>query len=117
MAAVALDDVARSAAAVLVDPSGHAGQTYDLTGPQALTLDEIAETITRARGVETRYREETVHEAYESRRRYGAPDWQLDAWVSTYTAIRLAGSGGLLNRAHVHARRGTTGCTQGGHRR
>lgn len=26
-------------------------------------------------------------EAYASRAGYGAPDWQLDAWVSTYTAI------------------------------
>ncbi len=26
-------------------------------------------------------------EAYESRAGYNAPDWQLDAWVSTYTAI------------------------------
>jgi hypothetical protein len=28
-----------------------------------------------------------VDEAYASRAKYGAPDWQLDAWVSTYTAI------------------------------
>lgn len=87
VAAVALDDVAGAAAAVLLDPRAQVGRTYDLTGPQALTLDEVAQTITRARGVETRYHEESLDEAYESRRRYGAPDWQLDAWVSTYTAI------------------------------
>jgi hypothetical protein len=29
-----------------------------------------------------------VPEAYASRARYNAPDWQVDAWVSTYTAIR-----------------------------
>jgi hypothetical protein len=28
-----------------------------------------------------------VEEAYASRASYGAPDWQVDAWVSTYTAI------------------------------
>jgi hypothetical protein len=33
------------------------------------------------------YHDETIPEAYESRRHYGAPDWQVDAWVSTYTAI------------------------------
>ena len=34
------------------------------------------------------FHDETVEEAYESRRRWEAPDWQYDAWVSTYTAIR-----------------------------
>jgi len=33
------------------------------------------------------YQPETVEEAYASRASYGAPPWQLDAWVSTYTAI------------------------------
>jgi NAD(P)H dehydrogenase (quinone) len=34
-----------------------------------------------------RYHPETVDEAYASRAVYGAPPWQVDAWVSTYTAI------------------------------
>ena len=34
-----------------------------------------------------RYEPETVEQAYASRASYGAPQWQLDAWVSTYTAI------------------------------
>lgn len=38
-------------------------------------------------GRPTRYHAETVEEAYASRARYGAPGWQVDAWVSTYTAI------------------------------
>ena len=33
------------------------------------------------------YHAETLEEAYASRASYGAPDWQVDAWVSTYTAI------------------------------
>jgi hypothetical protein len=33
------------------------------------------------------FHDETIEEAYESRRRWNAPDWLLDAWVSTYTAI------------------------------
>ena len=38
-------------------------------------------------GREVSYHDETVEEAYESRRQWEAPDWQYDAWVSTYTAI------------------------------
>lgn len=33
------------------------------------------------------FHDETLEEAYESRASYPAPDWQVDAWVSTYTAI------------------------------
>ncbi len=87
VAGVARADVARSAVVVLKDPTAHAGKTYDLTGPEALSLEEAASIITRATGREVRYHPETVEEAYASRASYGAPQWQLDAWVSTYTAI------------------------------
>ncbi|WP_316668631.1 NAD(P)H-binding protein [uncultured Propionibacterium sp.] len=85
--AVAQADVAASAAAVLAGPARHAGATYNLTGPRAIGLAQVAETVTRLTGVPTTYRDETVEEAYASRARHGVPDWQLDAWVSTYTAI------------------------------
>jgi NAD(P)H dehydrogenase (quinone) len=87
VAAVAQDDVADAAVAVLRDPAAHAGATYDLTGPAALTLTEVAGTITAVTGRPVRYHPETVPEAYASRAGYGAPAWQVDAWVSTYTAI------------------------------
>ncbi len=86
-AIVARADVARLAAAVLLDPDAHAGRTYDVTGPEALTFAEIAATIARVRGREVTYIDETLDEAYASRAPYGAPAWQVDAWVSTYTAI------------------------------
>jgi uncharacterized protein YbjT (DUF2867 family) len=87
VAAVARDDVAAVAAAVLADPGAHAGAAYELTGPEALSLAEAAALITEVTGTPTRYVEETVPEAYASRAAYGAPDWEVDAWVSTYTAI------------------------------
>lgn len=87
VAAVAQDDIADAAAAVLLDPAGHAGCTYTLTGPQALSLGEVAGILTAELGRHIDYRVETLDEAYASRSSYGAPRWQLDAWVSTYTAI------------------------------
>ena len=86
-AVVAIDDVADVATAVLREPAGHQGATYELTGPEALTLDEVAETITRVTGRQVRYEPETLEQAYASRADYGAPPWQVEAWVSTYTAI------------------------------
>jgi len=85
---VARADVARVATAVLQDPEAHAGRTYDLTGPEALTLYEVATLLTTGLRRSVSYVDETVPEAYASRAHYGAPDWQVDAWVSTYTAIR-----------------------------
>jgi uncharacterized protein YbjT (DUF2867 family) len=86
-AAVAQDDIADVAVAVLLEPSSHSGATYDLTGPEAFTLAEAAAVIEAVTGRPTRYEPETLEEAYASRASYGAPDWQVEAWVSTYTAI------------------------------
>ena len=33
------------------------------------------------------YYNETVEEAYKSRRKWEAEQWEYDSWVSTYTAI------------------------------
>lgn len=89
VAAVARADVAEVAAEVLREPDAHAGTTYELTGPEALTMAEIATRAGRILGRELRFSDETVEEAYASRRAaYDAEQWQLDAWVSTYTAIR-----------------------------
>lgn len=87
VAVVAQDDIAAAAAAVLLNPGAHIGATYTLTGPQSLTMDEVAATLTAERGTPVRYQLETIEQAYASRAPSGAPQWQLDAWVSTYTAI------------------------------
>ncbi|GAA1823332.1 NmrA family NAD(P)-binding protein [Microlunatus capsulatus] len=87
VAAVARADVARAATAVLRDPAAHRGATYELTGPEALSFADVAAQVSAARGRPVRYHAETLEEAYASRAHYGVPDWQVDAWVSTYTAI------------------------------
>jgi uncharacterized protein YbjT (DUF2867 family) len=88
VAAVARADVADVAAAVLRDPASHAGRAYTLTGPEALTMTEVAARAGAALGRRLRFVDETVEAAYAWRAaQYGAEPWQLDAWVSTYTAI------------------------------
>lgn len=94
MAAVAREDIARSAVAVLRDPAVHAGFTYNLTGPEDISLARAAEVLTNATGRTIRYHNETPEEAYSSRASYGAPAWQVEAWVSTYTAIAAGGLAG-----------------------
>jgi len=100
MAAVAREDIARSAVAVLRDPAVHAGATYDLTGPEDISLAHAAEVLTRATGRTVTYHHETVDEAFASRASYGAPDWQVEAWVSTYTAIAAGELAGATSDVH-----------------
>jgi NAD(P)H dehydrogenase (quinone) len=86
-AAVARDDVADVAVTVLLDPSPHDDRTYNLTGPQAISLSELAEAVAAASGRPVRYQAETMEEAYASRAHYGAPRFEVDGWVSGYVAI------------------------------
>ncbi|MBY6435730.1 SDR family oxidoreductase [Rhodococcus kroppenstedtii] len=101
---VARADVARVAAAVLTDPASHVGASYDLTGPEALTTAEVAAVIAEVRGRKVTFHDETLEEAYASRAQWNAPDWQNDAWVSTYTAI----ASGELSRVSDDVERVTT---------
>lgn len=95
VSAVAQCDIAEAVAVILADPYAHRGATYDLTGPEALDLAEVAAIISRATGRSVRFHDETLEEAYASRADYGAPDWQVDAWVSTYQAIAAGEMSGL----------------------
>jgi NAD(P)H dehydrogenase (quinone) len=89
VAAVARADVVDVAVAVLRRPEVHRDVVHQLTGPEALTMAEIAERGGAFLDRSLRYHDETVDEAYESRAVFGAEQWQLDAWVSTYLAIAL----------------------------
>jgi NAD(P)H dehydrogenase (quinone) len=83
---VAQDDVAAVAAAVL-SSGAYDGRTLDLTGPELLTMVDVAGLLAELSGRPVRYVEETVEEAYASRASYGAAQFEVDGWVSTYTAI------------------------------
>jgi NAD(P)H dehydrogenase (quinone) len=86
LAAVARSDAADVAVEVLLG-AGYDARLLQLTGPAAITLHEAAESMTRAWGRPIRYQPETIDEAYASRRGIGAPDWEVDGWVSSYAAI------------------------------
>jgi NAD(P)H dehydrogenase (quinone) len=86
-AAVLRDDIADAVAAILASPADHDGEAYDLTGPEAFTLGEAAEEMSRAWGRKIEFVDETLDEARASRAVYGAPDWEVEAWISSYVAI------------------------------
>lgn len=84
-------DIGEVAAAILAgDASAHAGKAYDLTGPAALGVDEVAAAIGRAIGKEVTYvdvPEEAVRQGMLS---YGMPEWMVNAMMELH-AMNKAG--------------------------
>jgi uncharacterized protein YbjT (DUF2867 family) len=83
---VARDDVADVALAVLTEP-GHEDAAYTLTGGTAMTLADAATVMTEVTGRQVVYKDETIEEAYASRAHFGAPDWEVEGWVTSYVAV------------------------------
>lgn len=83
---VARDDIAAVAAEVLIG-GGHEGKAYDLTGPESISMSQVVAELTRASGRLITYDAETLDQAYASRCVYGAPDWKVAGWVTSYAAI------------------------------
>ncbi|GIG65651.1 SDR family oxidoreductase [Phytomonospora endophytica] len=83
---VARRDVADTAASVLMT-EGHDGRVHDLTGPKALTMVETAEILSTVTGKGVHYVPESLDEARASRGGYGAADWEVEGWITSYAAI------------------------------
>jgi uncharacterized protein YbjT (DUF2867 family) len=85
---VSRDDLADVAAAVLLrTDDGLDGQALDVTGPEALTLAQAAAVLTEITGRPTEFRDQTIEEAWATRRPSGHPDWEIEGWVTSYVAI------------------------------
>lgn len=90
---VAADDVARCAAAVLTS-AGHEGRNYEITGPEAVTFEEVAAAFSRVLGRAIAYvdvpEEEFARVLVEE---VGMPPDQLEiAVLCHYRAFRRGGA-------------------------
>ena len=95
VSAVARKDTSRVAAEILLNPKEWENQTLHLTGPEDLSMEEIVALLSKETGDAIAYVDETVEEAYESRKKWPAQTWEYDAWVSTYTAIKAGEQAGV----------------------
>ena len=75
-------DIAEAAAVVLTDPGAHVGQTYDLTGAEALSTGEQVARIARATGRAIRYDDISEDEAEKALRAWGLPDIMVRHFMS-----------------------------------
>ena len=75
-------DIAESAAAVLTG-TGHAGRTYTVTGPRAVTHEQIAHELSAAAGRDIAFVDVTP-EQFAAALAGMVPPWQLDGLVEDY---------------------------------
>ncbi len=87
-APVAQDDIADAAVAVLLDPTAPPRRHLlaDRSAGPSPCMTSLRSSPPSLPGPIS-YHPETVEEAYASRISYGAADWEVDGWVSTYLAI------------------------------
>jgi uncharacterized protein YbjT (DUF2867 family) len=83
-------DVARIAAHALTTP-GHDGQIYPITGPEALTYADAADTLSRVLGHHVRYVGLSDEEARARMLDRGAPPFLIDALLEIAAAYRDGG--------------------------
>lgn len=74
IASLDIGDIAEVAIAVLTT-SGHEGKTYPLTGPEALSMAEVAEKLSAATGKAIRYVDVPPEEAKQARLAAGLPPY------------------------------------------
>jgi uncharacterized protein YbjT (DUF2867 family) len=100
---VTRDDIADVAVAIL-GSTRHEGRTYDVTGPEALTMAETAERLSAAVGRKITYQAQTPQEArttrstsrlekYEAERKsrtgHGLDDYEVDVFVTHFLQIAM----------------------------
>jgi uncharacterized protein YbjT (DUF2867 family) len=83
---VAREDVAQVVAAVLAG-DGHDGKTYDVTGPDAMSLAEAVARLAALTGNGPRLEPETLEAGRAWRAATGAPEWEVDVWLGSYLAM------------------------------
>ncbi len=89
-------DIARVAARVLTEP-GHEGKAYDLSGPEAHTLEEFADILTQALGRTIRYRRISDEEYRQLWAEGGFPDEWLDAIVDISRCARTGATSAVTS--------------------
>lgn len=76
-------DIAKAAAAALTE-DGHAGKIYNLTGPEALTHQAMAEKLSAALNRPVRFVDVSPEAMRDALAKVGFPAWQLEGLIEDY---------------------------------
>jgi len=86
-------DVGAVAAVVLTNP-GHDGKAYDVTGPEALSYDDVASKLSARLGRRIEYVDVPDAAARSALTDAGLGDWLVDSLVSLFAQYRHSGTDG-----------------------
>ena len=105
----------RNVAAVAVKAlteDGHAGKTYTLTGPEALTNREIAQILSDTLGREIRYIDLPPAQLKQALLASGIPEWSVDALLDLQRLYREGAAATVTGDVEQILRRKPIGYTQ-----
>ena len=88
-------DIAVVTAKALAAPTEHAGKTYELNGPEAVTYTELAQRITRVANRPVKYVDVPEEAQRKSMLDLGMPEWQVNALLDLQRYYKN-GQGGEL---------------------
>ena len=80
-------DVAAVAAQVLLEPHGHDGETYELTGPEALNLHEIAAVLRATTGTGIHYVDTPLATVRDALSNSGMPQQMVTAFLELHSVM------------------------------
>jgi uncharacterized protein YbjT (DUF2867 family) len=83
-------DIAAVAVKVLTE-DGHTGKAYDITGPEALSFDEVAAKIAAVIGKPVKYVNIPVENFKQALLNWGQPEWSANAIAELYEQVYQKG--------------------------
>jgi len=94
IASIDVGDIAEVAATVLTT-QGHEGKIYPLTGPEALSMAEVAEKLSTAAGMTIRYVNVAPEQSRQAQIDAGVPEARADALAELFAERRKGKEGNV----------------------
>ena len=91
IAMVDVRDIAAVAVAALT-MHGHAGKAYTITGPEALSYDDVAKKLSSVTGRPVSYRDAPLADVRQRLLEAGMPEWHVEVQMDFHTALREGGA-------------------------
>jgi uncharacterized protein YbjT (DUF2867 family) len=91
IAMVDVRDIAAVAVAALTT-DGHTGKAYTVTGPEALSYDDVAEKLSLVTGKPVSYRDVPLADVRQRLLETGMPEWHVEVQMDFHAALREGGA-------------------------
>ena len=90
-------DLGAAAAKTLLEPEAHAGKTYELNGPEAVSYTEVAARISRITGRSVQFVDIPEEAQRKAMADLGMPEWQVTALLELQQYYSKLGKGGEVD--------------------